>query len=414
MQTLPGFREFFPEDCARRNVILDTWRRVARRSGFVEYDGPTLESYELYARKNSGGEILSQLFEFEDKGGRRVALRPEMTPTLARMAAARQNHYRKPLKWFSAGPCFRYEKQQKGRLREFLQLNCDLIGDASPAADAEIVALAIDTLRAFGLGPEDFYVRVSDRNAWLAFLAEKNGSTDNAADFLSIVDKIESEPAEKIDERLRSFGTDMAAVRAFIAEGGRDFFEPLRAELAARGLDQYIRPDLTIVRGLAYYTGMVFEIFSLRGKSRAIAGGGRYDHLLRDLSGGAVDLPAVGFGMGDVVLGDLIAEHPTASQAMQQAIRDSAPCEVFVVIADEAHTTDARRLVQQLRDADIGVDFSLSPAKVGKQFQMAEHVGARYAVVVGSEWPRVRLKKLATRMETECDPVEIPTLIKNA
>ena len=173
MQLLPGFRDFFPEDCARRNYIVATWREVARRYGFVEYDGPLLESVELY-KKKSGGELLGQLFEFTDKGERHVSIRPEMTPTLARMVIAREREYKKPLRWFSASQFFRYEKQQKGRLREFCQLNCDIVGEASIAADAEMLALTIDLLRAFGLTDADFVVRVSDREAWLAFLRAKD------------------------------------------------------------------------------------------------------------------------------------------------------------------------------------------------------------------------------------------------
>ena len=169
MQLLPGFRDFFPEDCARRNYIVATWREVARRYGFVEYDGPTLETVELY-KKKSGGELVGQLFDFVDKGERHVALRPEMTPTLARMVAAKVREYKKPLKWFCAPPFFRYEKQQRGRLREFQQFNADILGEPSAAADAELVALAVDVMRDFGFTENDFVVRLSDRNAWKAFL----------------------------------------------------------------------------------------------------------------------------------------------------------------------------------------------------------------------------------------------------
>ena len=170
IQALPGFRDFYPADAAARRYVFEKWREVARRYGFVEVDGPTLESVELY-KKKSGGELVGQLFNFVDKGEREVALRPEMTPTLARMVAARDRDFKKPLKWFSVASFFRYEKQQKGRLREFTQLNCDLIGEASAAADAEMIALAIDLFRSFGLTADDFFIRVNDRNVWLEFLA---------------------------------------------------------------------------------------------------------------------------------------------------------------------------------------------------------------------------------------------------
>ena len=170
MQVLPGFRDFYPEECARRNHIVATWREVAKRYGFVEFDGPVLESTDLYRKKNEeGAEILEQLYSFTDRGGREVALRPEMTPTLARMVAAREKHYRKPMKWFCVSNFFRHERQQKGRLREFLQFNADIIGESSPQADAETVALAIDLMRAFGFTAENFVVRLSDRKAWMDF-----------------------------------------------------------------------------------------------------------------------------------------------------------------------------------------------------------------------------------------------------
>ena len=175
MQPLPGFRDFYPADCAARNHVFARWREVARRYGFQEVDGPTLEPVELYLKK-SGGELAGQLFDFTDRGERRVALRPEMTPTVARMIAARDREFRKPVRWFSIAPFFRYEKPQKGRLREFTQLNCDLLGDGSPAADAEMIALVIDLMRGLGLTAQDFYVRVNDRNAWSDFLGTKGMS----------------------------------------------------------------------------------------------------------------------------------------------------------------------------------------------------------------------------------------------
>src|SRR3954464_5430722 len=193
MQLLPGFRDFPPEECARRNYILSRWREVARRYGFVEFDGPMLEPIELYQKK-SGGELVGQLFDFVDKGKRHVALRPEMTPTLARIVAARHRDYRKPLKWFCVPPFFRYEKQQRGRLREFSQLNCDIIGEASPAADAELIAVLIDMLRVFGFAEQDFVVRLSDRGAWSQFATARGMQPEGVGAFLEIIDKLERTP----------------------------------------------------------------------------------------------------------------------------------------------------------------------------------------------------------------------------
>ena len=434
MQLLPGFRDFFPEDCARRNYIIATWREVARRYGFVEYDGPVLETVELY-KKKSGGEIVGQLFDFVDKGERHVALRPEMTPTLARMVAAKVRDYKKPLKWFCAPSFFRYEKQQRGRLREFYQFNADILGEASASADAELVALTVDILREFGFTENDFVVRLSDRNAWKAFL-DKHGNGreeifDTAVDedvvatececleakekrlaaFLQIIDKMERDKPEEVGAKLKPFGITLEEVRAFIANPGTDFeqFNTLARELDARGLRGCYKLDPTIVRGLAYYTGFVFEVFDRTGAERALAGGGRYDHLLATMSDGKVDLPAIGFGMGDVVLGNLIDENPVTAAKMKAWISKQHAADVYVVLAKEELRPQALGIVQQLRGAGFRIDYSLSPAKVGKQFQAAEHLGARYAVLVGDEWPQIKLKTLATREETLLSPEELAT-----
>jgi histidyl-tRNA synthetase len=407
MQLLPGFRDLFPDDCARRNYILSRWRNVALRYGFVEYEGPMLESTELY-RKKSGGELIGQLFDFTDKGGREVAMRPEMTPTLARMVIARGRDYRKPLKWFSVSQFFRYEKQQRGRLREFYQLNCDIIGESSLAADAEIVALVIDVLREFGFTAEDFVVRISDRDAWLSFLKAKGIDTESrGAQFLQIIDKLERDSPEATALKLKDFGVSPEEVREFIANPGAHFerFGSLAADLAARGMESFYKLDPTIVRGLAYYTGLVFEVFDRKGKLRALAGGGRYDNLLRDMSDGAVNMPALGFGMGDVVLGELIAETPAALETRARWHQSAA--EIYVVIAKEERRADALHAMQQMREQGFRVDFPLSPAKVGKQFQTAEQLGARFAVLVGEEWPDVKIKILATREEIRIPNTEL-------
>ena len=413
MRPLPGFRDFYPEDCARRRYVLDGWRRVARRYGFVEMDGPVLESMELYAKKNeSGAEILGQLYNFKDRGERDVAMRPEMTPTLARMVIAKERAYRKPLKWFSTANFFRYERQQKGRLREFIQFNADLIGDGSTAADAEAICLVIDLLREFGLTKNDFVIRLSDRRAWLDFLHAR-AVTDTKA-VLAIIDKIEREPEASLDEKLSPHGLTAAQLREFITAGSPKFFAPLLEQFEARGLREFVEIDLSIVRGLAYYTGLVFEAFD-RGKSmRALAGGGRYDSLLSDLSDGTVSLPAIGFGVGDVVLGNLIEETPHALEKMNAALAASPAAEVYVVIADESRRGNALSLIQSLRDAGWRTDFPLDAAKVGKQFQAAEQLGARFAAVIGNEWPTIRVKTLATRNEASIPQDTLAGWLKTA
>ena len=400
MQLLPGFRDFYPADCARRNYLLATWREVARRYGFVEFDGPMLEPMALYEKK-SGGELVGQLFDFVDRGERHVTLRPEMTPTLARMVAARERDFKKPMKWFCVPQFFRYEKQQRGRLREFYQLNCDILGDASPAADAELLAVLIDTLRAFGLGAEDFVVRISDRMAWTQFATARGVPEERVLDFLAVIDKLERTAPEETAQKLGEFGVTLEAVREFLANPAAEAAQ-LRAitdDLRARGLDGFVELDLTIVRGLAYYTGLVFEVFDRQKKERALAGGGRYDKLLGTMSDGRVELPALGFGMGDVVLANVIDETPAAKARLDAWMAREHGCEIFVVIAKEERRADALALVQRLRDAGQRTDFPLTAAKVGKQFQTAEQLGARVAILVGDEWPLVKVKTLATREE---------------
>jgi histidyl-tRNA synthetase len=392
MQPLPGFRDFLPKDCAARNYIFDRWREVARRSGFMEWDGPLLEPTELYTKK-SGPEIVAQLFHFTDKGEREVAMRPELTPTLARVVAAHEREFKKPLKWFSLPQCFRYEKQQRGRLREHYQFNADIIGEESLEADVEMIALCVDLLRAFGFTAEDVVVRISDREFWIDFLSSQNVPEDQWPEVLQAIDKSEREPREKTAARLGPLAEPTFKI---LDEGGQsEKLDRLVASLGVRGLADYVKVDLGIVRGLAYYSGVVFEAFDREGKLRALAGGGRYDNLIKQLSDGAVSLPALGFAMGDVVLGELIAERPAAKAKLEAAIAAQQHLEIYIVIAKEERRADALAQIQSLRDAGYRVDYPLAPAKVGKQFQTAEQLGARVAILFGDEWPQVKLKKMS-------------------
>ena len=393
MQALPGFRDFLPEDCAKRNYIFARWREVARRYGFVEWEGPVLEPTDLY-KKKSGAEIVEQLFNFTDKGEREIALRPELTPTLARVVAAHEREFKKPFEWFSIGQFFRYEKQQRGRLREHFQLNCDIIGEAHLAADIELVALCIDTLRAFGFTEKDVIVRISDREFWTDFLRMKGVSPDSWDELLQVIDKSGREPREKTAEKL---GTLAEPVFATLKSGGKsEKLDRLADGLRARGLADFVAIDVGIVRGLAYYTGIVFEVFDRAGKFRAIAGGGRYDNLVAQLSDGALSLPALGFAMGDVVLGELVNEVSNAREAMLKAIAEDHKIDIYVVIAKEERRPDALKQIQQLRDRGYRVDYPLAPTKVARQFQAAEEAGASFAVLYGDEWPKLKIKNMAT------------------
>ncbi len=398
MNPLPGFRDFYPETLAVRRHIFANWRDVARRYGFREYDGPPLESLELYTQK-SGDEIVTQLFNFVDKGDRPVALRPEMTPTLARMVGAHQRDYKKPIKWFAIPQLFRYEKQQRGRLREHFQFNADIIGaiEGNFGADAELIALAIDTLRSFGLTKDDFVVRVSDRRAWQRHLSTAGMSTDQQRAAFQAIDKIEREPIDRTREKLSALGLSDSQVHEIleIAQGGMVAVAPeVDATLLKLGsLAEYCRVDFKIVRGLAYYTGIVWEIHDRKGELRAIAGGGRYDNLLKQVGG--VDLPALGFGMGDVVLTELLKDRNLLPKS-------DWGLDCYAIICGESMREKALRLIHELRDAGIAVDYPLSETKVDKQFQMASSLGARDAVVIGSsEWDdgMVKVKNLANGWE---------------
>jgi len=409
MQPLPGFRDFLPEECAKRNHIFARWREVARRYGFVEWDGPILEPTELY-KKKSGPEIVDQLFNFTDKGEREVGMRPELTPSLARVVAAHEREFKKPLKWFSIGQFFRYEKQQRGRLREHFQLNCDIIGEANLAADIELVALCTDVLRAFGFTEKDFVVRISDRDFWTDFLREKDVSPEDWDELLQAIDKSGREPREKTAEKLGKLAEPIFSI---LKSGGESQkLNQLVDGLRERGLANYVAIDVGIVRGLAYYTGIVFEVFDRAGKFRAIAGGGRYDKLIAQLSDGAVSMPALGFAMGDVVLGELISETASARQKLQDAIANQRKMDIYVVIAKEQRRGDALAQIQQLRDRGYRVDYPLATEKVSKQFQTAEQLGARVGLLFGDEWPQVKVKNLATREELLIDNHELQSHIE--
>lgn len=398
--TPPGFHDFYPDDLRVRTYLFEVWRRVARRYGFVEYEAPMVEMTELYRRK-SGDEILSQLFHFVDQGGREIALRPELTPSLARMIAARPNDFRKPLKWFEIGQCFRGEKPMRGRRREFIQFNADILGESSPAADAELIALVIDVLQELGFGPSDIKFRLSSRTAWQTFLSRHGiEDADKALAVLGLIDKRERDPHGSA-EKLAALGVDDADVAAFIADpdNAREALAPILDDLAARGMGGFVTPDLSIVRGLAYYTGTVFEIFDAACTMRAVAGGGRYDNLVSLISDGKVDLPAIGFAMGNIVVLDLIAQGGEAKMRLDAWLQLQCAADVFVITADEDRRADTLATVQQLRAAGHATDFSLVPAKFGKQFQAADAVRATVAVIIGSEYPDLAVKHLSSRRE---------------
>jgi len=400
VERLPGFRDFFPEPLPKgeawsadvREYIFDRWQTVARRYAFQAYDGPPLEPLDLYTAK-SGEEIVGQLYNFTDKGERAVSMRPEMTPTVARMIAARERHYKKPIKWFSIPQLFRYERQQKGRLREHFQFNADIFGENDPAADAELIALLIDVLRSFELTADDFVIRLSSRNAWQDFFSANCSDDSKAYDFYQAVDKIERTPPEESDKKFQALGFTLEQVRNFIDSG--EPTEELQAvldNLAARGLGDYVKIDYNVIRGLAYYTGVVYEAFDRHGKFRAIAGGGRYDQLVSLVSDGKNDLPAAGFAMGDVVLAELLKDRKLLPEFNQSI-------DAFVLIEDESLRDASLGLVKQIRDFGLNAEYSVVSQKPDKQFKRALEMGALYSVRLTGPQEAV-IKNLSTREES--------------
>jgi histidyl-tRNA synthetase len=392
--TLPGFRDFYPPEFAARAHIMRAWRDTARRYGFEEYDGPPLEQLDLYIEK-SGAEIVGQLYTFEDKGGRAVALRPEMTPTLARMVGARAGSLRRPIRWFSMPQLFRYERTQRGRLREHYQWNVDILGEDDVGADAEVLAVALDALRALGLGADDIVARFNDRRLLEALLLHAGVAQERLLTAYAVIDKIGRETDERTRARFSAeVQLDDDATDRVLALFRTDGLDALRAaqsdavlqeidrvaeyerRLGELGLAEFVRFDPSIVRGLAYYTGTVFEIFDRKGELRAICGGGRYDRLLESVSG--ADLPAVGFGMGDVVLAELLRDRQLLPDGRQTV-------DTFIIAVTEAERPLLLRLAQTLRARGESVLYMFRPAGMGKQLKEADARGARRSILLGPD-----------------------------
>ena len=428
-QSLPGFREFYPEDFARRQHIFRLWRQSASAFGFQEYDAPVLEPLELYKAK-SGDEIEAQLFNFTDKGSRDVALRPEMTPTVCRLVGAKAGSLKRPIKWFSIGEFYRYERAQKGRLRAFNQFNADIFGEPGPEAEIELIALLIQCLAGFGLTKDDFYVRLSDRDLWFFYLAALGLNEVQVRDILSAVDRFEKmgddafkgyaethggltpELKDKVlaflriknlpelETALAPYLTDKITLR--LAE-----WRKVLNGLAAMGLGDFITVDLGVVRGLAYYTGFVFEAFDRKGDLRALAGGGRYNDLIKKL--GYADLPAVGFAIGDVTTGLLLEQRGLMPTFV------NAP-DIYVVLGGEAERKAAFADIHALRSAGWRVDYPFKDSAFGKQFKAAAESGAKLALIYGGDELAkgvVKIRDLTDRSEQEVPRDQVMSVVRD-
>ncbi|MGM0443896.1 MAG: histidine--tRNA ligase [Fibrobacterota bacterium] len=415
-----GTRDFYPEDMVLREHIFSSWEKSCRKFGFEKYDAPVFEHIELYTQK-SGDEIEQQLYAFEDKGGRRISLRPEMTPSVARMVAARGNSLKKPVKWYSIPKLFRYEKMQKGRLREFFQLNMDILGIADTSADAELIAAAVETMRDLGFTPDDFSIHISSRTLLEDLFLKAGVARQTLPGLYGVLDKMpkmneadfavllkETIPdgnlCDNILEILQSQTLEDIELRGQGSSSLEDL-KQLFSYLESMGLSEYICFDISIVRGLAYYTGTVFEVFDKKRSMRAIAGGGRYDKLV-ELYGGK-PTPAVGFAAGDVVLSDLFRE-----KGLQPAPRNR--CDAFIVSFDK-NMHRAMERAAQLRNAGISAEYPLKFNNIGKQMKKAVAAGASVVVFSGSSEENegcIKIKNLKTGMERTVVAKELTTEIQ--
>ncbi len=396
-QPVKGTRDFYPEQMAVRNYIVNGWKAASVRSGFVEYDGPIFEYLAMYQAK-SGQEIAQQLFSLTDRGGRELAIRPEITPTLARMVNEKINSLPRPIKWFSVPRLCRAENTQKGRLREFFQWNIDVIGVDDVIADADVIFTSIDYLRSTGLTAGDIQAKISSRKLLAAVLVELGISGESLDAIYVLLDKKTKLPAETFDamllEKIGDGGvvekikklmeiTAVEQIADIVRPGpavqqGLDEVSRLFVILSNMGIDNYCRFDMSIVRGLAYYTGVVFEVHDVTGRLRAICGGGRYDNLLKDFGGPAIS--ATGMGMGDCVLEILLEEKGLLKERIA-----ANKIDYFVACADERLFGRAVETACKLRTLGRIAEFAYKPGNLAKQLKQADSMKCRFCVIIGRE-----------------------------
>jgi histidyl-tRNA synthetase len=406
-----GTRDFYPEDQAVHNWIVDGWKRASIRNGFEEYDGPIFEYLQMYQIK-SGDEIIEQLFSFKDRGDRDLAIRPEITPTLARMVNQRINALPKPIKWFSVPRLCRAERPQKGRLREFFQWNIDIIGEDSVLADAEVIFTTVDYLRETGLTPKDIKVKISSRKLLSAVLKKLGVTEEKKNPLYTLLDKKSKLPAEVFSATLiEQVGQTLAKqINAFmdaqtitsigniVKPEGQDQLasavkelEDCAACLGKMGISDYCVFDPGIIRGLAYYTGIVFEIHDIKGDLRAICGGGRFDNLLHDFGGPKIS--ATGMGMGDCVLEILLRERGLLDKKIPARTLD-----YYVLALSDELLDEAVKLTAQLRTLDFKSAFTYKAGGLSKQLKLASEQNARFCIIIGDEFKagNIVLKNMST------------------
>lgn len=419
-----GTRDFYPPEMAVRNWIIDGWKKVSVRNGFEEYDGPIFELLKMFQIK-SGDEIVEQLFSLRDRGGRDLALRPEITPTLARMVNQRINALSKPIKWFSVPRLFRAERPQKGRLREFFQWNIDIIGEDSPLADAEVIFTTVDYLREIGLTSKDIKVKISSRQLLADYLISLGIPEDKLESIYVILDKKNKLPPDTFEKILAEQIPDTSTVRKildfmsvdsipqlkdFVEEGSSAFLniKCVLDNLDMMGVGDFCLYDPGIVRGLAYYTGIVFEVHDVAGELRAICGGGRYDNLLRDFGGPPVS--ATGMGMGDCVLEILLRERGLLEKQLPKTKID-----YFVSCVDENYKDVTVEVTMKLRSAGFSANFSYKITKLSKQLKQASEQNAAKCIIIGDEFKNNKLtvKDMATGQQELVDYDEFLSDIKS-
>ena len=410
IQPVKGTRDFYPPDMSVRNWIIDGWKKVSLRNGFEEYDGPIFEYLKMFQIK-SGDEIVEQLFSLEDRGGRELALRPEITPTLARMVNQQINSLPKPIKWFSVPRLFRAERPQKGRLREFFQWNVDIIGEDSVLADAETIFCAIDYLREVGLTADDIIVKISSRKMLAAVLKAIGVPQKNLDSLYTVLDKKNKLPPDTFQKLLIEQVSDkkMAAkIQAFMeteqvsdikkvvelndeVEEALDEQDDLIRYLTLMEVGEYCEFDPSIVRGLAYYTGIVYEIYDKKSELRAIGGGGRYDDLLKQFGG--PDISATGFGIGDCVLEILLREKDLIDKEMTRRQLDFFVVPVGTQTYDYPDGTvkstpedEAIRLAAKLKKIGYRAESSYKSTGLSKQLKEASTRNAQKCIIIGEEF----------------------------